>query len=55
VHDSGASLRAAIVRVGVECEIAVKLGRDLPASQAPFTADNVAWRLTLSAGDRDRR
>jgi 2-keto-4-pentenoate hydratase len=43
VHDSGASLRAGdFVRVGVECEIAVKLGRDLPASDAPFTADSVA-------------
>jgi 2-keto-4-pentenoate hydratase len=46
VHDSGASLRAGdFVRVGVECEIAVKLGRDLPASQAPFTADNVAQAI----------
>lgn len=43
VHDSGVSLRAAdYVRVGVECEIAVRLGRDLAASQAPFTADQVA-------------
>src|SRR3981081_3619449 len=43
VHASGASLRAAdFVRVGVECEIAVRLARDLPPSQAPFTADAVA-------------
>jgi 2-keto-4-pentenoate hydratase len=43
VHDSGVSLRAAdYVRVGVECEIAVRLGRDLASSQAPFTADHVA-------------
>ena len=43
VHDSGVSLRAAdYVRVGVECEIAVRLGRDLASSQAPFTADRVA-------------
>src|SRR6185312_1733488 len=43
VHDSGASLRAAdYVRVGVECEIAVRLGRDLASSQAPFTAAHVA-------------
>lgn len=43
VHDSGAQLAAAdFVRVGVECEIAVKLGRDLPPSQAPFTAETVA-------------
>lgn len=43
VHDSGVSLRAAdYVRVGVECEIAVRLGRDLAAPHAPFTADHVA-------------
>jgi 2-keto-4-pentenoate hydratase len=43
VHDSGVSLPASdFVRVGVECEIAVRLGHDLPPSQAPFTADTVA-------------
>src|SRR6266481_6043687 len=43
VHDSGAALRFGdFVRVGVECEIAVKLAHDLAASTAPFTADNVA-------------
>ena len=43
VHDSGVSLPATdFVRVGVECEIAVRLGQDLPASQAPFTAETVA-------------
>jgi 2-keto-4-pentenoate hydratase len=43
VHDSGVSLPARdFVRVGVECEIAVRLARDLPASQAPFTAETVA-------------
>jgi 2-keto-4-pentenoate hydratase len=43
VHDSGAALRFGdFVRVGVECEIAVKLAHDLAASAAPFTADNVA-------------
>ena len=43
VHDSGASLQLRdYVRVGVECEIAVRLGQDLPAAQAPFTADSVA-------------
>jgi 2-keto-4-pentenoate hydratase len=46
VHDSGASLRASdFVRVGVECEIAVKLSRDLPASAAPFTAHSVAQAI----------
>ena len=43
IHDSGAALRASdYVRVGVECEIAVRLARDLPPSQAPFTAERVA-------------
>jgi 2-keto-4-pentenoate hydratase len=43
VHDSGASLRHKdFVRVGVECEIAVRLARDLAPSAGPFTADNVA-------------
>jgi 2-keto-4-pentenoate hydratase len=43
VHDSGARLNASdYVRVGVECEIAVRLARDLPASAAPFTAEKVA-------------
>ena len=40
VHESGVRLRAAdFVRVGVECEIAVRIGRDLPASVGPFTAE----------------
>jgi 2-keto-4-pentenoate hydratase len=43
VHDSGAKLRHGdYVRVGVECEIAVRLAHDLEPSQAPFTADTVA-------------
>jgi len=42
VHRSGASLRAdSYVRVGIECEIAVRLGRDLTPSQRPFTAETV--------------
>jgi 2-keto-4-pentenoate hydratase len=40
VHETGVSLRAAdYVRVGVECEIAVRLARDLQASEEPFTAE----------------
>src|SRR5258708_23556912 len=40
VHESGAQLKASdYVRVGVECEIAVKLARDLAPSEAPFTAE----------------
>lgn len=43
VHESGVSLRTAdFVRVGVECEIAVSLDRDLPPGGAPFTAESVA-------------
>ena len=43
VHDSGASLQLRdYVRVGIECEIAVRLGLDLPPAQAPFTAETVA-------------
>jgi 2-keto-4-pentenoate hydratase len=43
VHQNGASLSTKdFVRVGVECEIAVRLGRDLAASEEPFTAEWVA-------------
>jgi 2-oxo-3-hexenedioate decarboxylase/2-keto-4-pentenoate hydratase len=46
VHDSGVDLRAAdYVRVGVECEIAVKLARDLPPAAAPFTDADVAGAI----------
>jgi 2-keto-4-pentenoate hydratase len=46
VHASGASLRHQdFVRVGVECEIAVRLASGLPPSQAPFTADTVAHAI----------
>jgi 2-keto-4-pentenoate hydratase len=40
VHDSGAELRTSdFIRVGVECEIAVRLARDLEPSEEPFTAE----------------
>ena len=43
VYESGVVLAANdFVRVGVECEIAVRLEHDLPASQAPFSAESVA-------------
>ena len=43
VHDSGASLRASdFVRVGVECEIAARIARDLLPAEAPFTAEWMA-------------
>ena len=43
VHELGVLLRAAdFVRVGVECEIAVRLARDLLPLDAPFTMEHVA-------------
>jgi 2-keto-4-pentenoate hydratase len=43
VHASGVRLRAGdYVRVGVECEIAVVLARDLAPSEEPFTAEWMA-------------
>jgi 2-keto-4-pentenoate hydratase len=46
VHHSGVALRHDdFVSVGVECEIAVRLGRDLTPSNAPFTADTAAQAI----------
>jgi 2-keto-4-pentenoate hydratase len=46
VHESGVRLRAAdYVRVGVECEIAVRLARPLAAGQGAFTAGSVAGAI----------
>jgi 2-keto-4-pentenoate hydratase len=46
IHESGALLRAKdFVRVGVECEIAVTLARDLAPRTAPFTAEEVAGSI----------
>jgi 2-keto-4-pentenoate hydratase len=43
VHDSRVKLKASdFVKVGVECEIAVKLSRDLLPTEEPFTAEWVA-------------
>src|SRR5712671_18783 len=43
VFDSGASLNTGdFVRAGVECEIAVRLARDLAPTEGPFTAEWVA-------------
>jgi 2-oxo-3-hexenedioate decarboxylase/2-keto-4-pentenoate hydratase len=43
VHRSPACVRHAdFLHVGVECEIVVRLGRDLPVSGAPYTRDKVA-------------
>jgi 2-keto-4-pentenoate hydratase len=46
VHASGATMRHKdFVRVGVECEIAVRLASDLAPAKAPFTADSVAHAI----------
>jgi 2-keto-4-pentenoate hydratase len=43
IHRSPVLLRRAdYVRLGIECEIAVQLGGDLPAAQAPYRQDRVA-------------
>ncbi|RPJ36213.1 MAG: hypothetical protein EHM35_08500 [Planctomycetaceae bacterium] len=42
IHQSPATVRrTAYVRLGIECEIAVRLGMDLPAAQAPFSRSDV--------------
>lgn len=43
VHESGVSLPYRnYVHVGVECEIAVRLGSDVVPADVPFTADSIA-------------
>ncbi|HVV43438.1 MAG TPA: fumarylacetoacetate hydrolase family protein [Nitrobacter sp.] len=43
VHADGVILKHRdFVRVGVECEIAMRLARDLDAASAPFTAESIA-------------
>ena len=43
VHDSGATLDSAdYYRLGIECEVAVRMGADLPASGAPYTRESVS-------------
>lgn len=42
IHHSDVVIRTADhVRLGVECEIAVQLGADLPAAEAPYTRNKV--------------
>ncbi len=42
IHNSPATLQASdYVRLGLECEVAVRLGADLPASDAPYTREGV--------------
>ena len=43
IHHSPATVRATdYLRLGVECEIAVRLDADLPAARAPYNRGNVA-------------
>ena len=43
IHSTPASARLAdYVHLGVECEIAVQLGTDLPAAGAPYSRDSIA-------------
>lgn len=43
IHQSGARLkRSRFRRLGVECEIGVRMGRDLAPSQTPYTREQVA-------------
>ena len=43
VHESGAALDSAdYFRLGIECEVAVRIGADLPASGAPYTRESVS-------------
>ncbi len=43
IHQSPVTLRSTdYVRLGIECEIAVQLGTDLPAARAPYSRDEVA-------------
>lgn len=47
MHRGGADLRHGDYRrPGIECEIAVRLGADLPPKGAPYTGDAVAERVT---------
>jgi 2-oxo-3-hexenedioate decarboxylase/2-keto-4-pentenoate hydratase len=43
LQDSPATLRGAdYVRLAIECEVAVRLGTDVPASQAPYSRASIA-------------
>ena len=43
IHESGVSIRRGnYVNLGIECEIAVRMGRDLPQGEPPFDFAHVA-------------
>jgi 2-oxo-3-hexenedioate decarboxylase/2-keto-4-pentenoate hydratase len=48
-HDRGEFEHASFVRVGVECEVAVTLGADLPAEDAPFDRARAAAAVASCA------
>ena len=50
VHPSGAKLvYANYIHLGIECELAAVLGRDLPASGAPYTREQIAQAVDTLA------
>lgn len=50
IHRSPATLKAAdFVRLGIECEVAVRLGADLPAAGAPYDRAAVAGAVAAIA------
>ena len=42
MHEHGNVPRHGFVKIGMECEIAVRLAQDLPASSLPYTRESVA-------------
>ena len=50
VHQRNASLRHAdYVRPGIECEVVVQLGQDLPPRSAPYSRDEVEAAIAACA------
>jgi 2-oxo-3-hexenedioate decarboxylase/2-keto-4-pentenoate hydratase len=50
MHDSPATLRGTdYVRLAIECEVAVRLGADVPASQAPYSRASIAEYIEFLA------
>ncbi len=47
IHQSPVTLHGAdFAHLGVECEVAVRMGADLPAARAPYSRDSVADAVT---------
>jgi 2-oxo-3-hexenedioate decarboxylase/2-keto-4-pentenoate hydratase len=50
IQDSPATLRGAdYVRLAIECEVAVRLGTDVPASRVPYTRTSIAEAIEFLA------